>query len=88
MNAGPPRLTDEAIAELRRQREKILELLDPALRAELEMEAKGDPDQLRILLADEIHFVGIDGTPEQIAAAINRAAQEPAGGDDEAATKH
>jgi hypothetical protein len=64
-------------------------MLDPAVRAALELEAKGDPDQLRILLADEIFFVDIDidDTPEMIAAAINRAAQELCDDDDEV-TKH
>jgi hypothetical protein len=83
MNAGPPPLTAEAIAELRRQREQILEMLDPAVRAALEIEAKGNPDELRILLAHEINFVNIDGTPEMIAAAINRAAQELACDDED-----
>jgi hypothetical protein len=76
-------LTAEALAELRRQREQILEMLAPAVRAALEREANGDPDELRILLAHEIHFVNIDGPPEVIAAAINRAAHELCDDDEE-----
>ena len=73
MNAGPPRLTDDVVAELRRQRLAILPLLDDAARAELEAGAKGDPDELLARVGHLIFFLNVTGgTAEQIAELINR----------------
>jgi hypothetical protein len=66
-------LTDEAIAELRRQRLAILPLLDAPTRAILEAEAKGDHGALLEMIGDVLFFIHVDGgTPEQLAELINK----------------
>jgi hypothetical protein len=66
-------LPDHVIAEMRKQRAEILELLDAQTRTTLETEAPGGHDEQMEMLGHILHFVNVvGGTPAQLAELINR----------------